>query len=111
MNSRITAEESGIEPEDLGVPNFDSGKARMLWIEKVIWFAGDNAGNFQDNVRSFPDPLISDFSGFALVTQARRNFGYGCKRARDLNLKEYKAVVERFLAPGVHQSFEDTQCY
>jgi hypothetical protein len=40
------AEESGIEPEDLSVSNFDPGKARMLWIEKVIWFAGDNARNF-----------------------------------------------------------------
>jgi hypothetical protein len=40
------AGESGIEPEDLSVSNFDPGKARMLRIEKVIWFAGDNAGNF-----------------------------------------------------------------
>jgi hypothetical protein len=106
-----TAQESGIEPEDLSVSNFDPGKVRMFWIEKVIWFAGDNAGNFQGNVRSFLDPLISDFLGFALVTQARRNFGYSCKGARDLNLKEYKAFVEGFLAPGVYQSFEDTQCY
>jgi hypothetical protein len=40
------AEESGIGPEDLSVCNFDPGKVRMLWIEKVVRFAGDDAGNF-----------------------------------------------------------------
>jgi len=40
-NRASPAEESGIEREDLSVSNFDPGKGWMLWIEKVIWFAGD----------------------------------------------------------------------